>query len=120
MKLELKRTEKHAAYVIGELYVDGSFQCYTLERPSVMIPCGTYPVVLYDSPAHKMKVPLLQDVPGRSSIEIHIGNFPADSKGCILVGRVKEEGYIEQSKMAFTALMRKLEACSQPISLTIF
>ena len=66
--------------------------CCTLELPWKQnksriscIPTGLYKTVVYQSPT-KGKVWLLKDVPGRSMIEIHIGNFPKDILGCIAVG----------------------------------
>lgn len=53
------------------------------------IPAGTYPVKKITSPT-KGKCFLLSDVPGRTAVEIHIGNYAAGSKvdteGCILPG----------------------------------
>ncbi|HVB87866.1 MAG TPA: DUF5675 family protein [Candidatus Dormibacteraeota bacterium] len=67
--------------------------CVTLERPAVRfgdphpcIPAGEYRVVLYESPHFGRTMPLLADVPGRSGIEIHWGNFVRDFEGCIGVG----------------------------------
>lgn len=70
----------------------GEFQCFTLELPWVdnekgisCIPKGIYRVEKYNSPKHG-KVLLLKDVPNRTFIEIHAGNFTRQIEGCILVG----------------------------------
>ena len=70
----------------------GDLQCFTLELPwrnnargRSCIPAGTYQASLYDSPRHGIVV-LLDDVPGRSMIEIHAGNYTTQIEGCILVG----------------------------------
>lgn len=110
MRLQLRRLRQVAQdATIGELRIDGVLECVTLEPTSLKIPCGSYPLSLYDSPARGYKVPLLHDVDKRSMIEIHIGNWPKDSRGCILVGRKASEGAIEHSKDAFERLMSKLK-----------
>lgn len=48
------------------------------------IPEGSYHV-LRDHTG-KFQVYAIHNVPGRSSIEMHVGNYPKDSKGCILIG----------------------------------
>lgn len=50
------------------------------------IPVGEYTASWYDSPL-KGRVLRLANVPGRQDIEIHTGNFPSDTEGCILVGK---------------------------------
>ena len=50
------------------------------------IPHGAYKLKKYWSAKNKRFVPLLQDVPMFEGIEIHIGNYKKDTKGCILVG----------------------------------
>lgn len=50
------------------------------------IPPGTYRCYLRKSPKRGYRLYELISVPGRSHIEIHIGNTTADSQGCILVG----------------------------------
>lgn len=109
MKLELKRQPATANACLGSLYVNGIWECYTLERPEVMIPCGTFPVVIRMSPTHKELRPYIDNVPGRTDIEMHIGNWPRDSKGCVLVGQLKGDSSIGSSGLAFHALMQKLE-----------
>lgn len=77
------------------------YQCVTIELPRIKIPyqinansvdCipeGLFPAKHYYSPT-KGLVFLLSNVPGRSAIEVHIGNYVAglkiDSQGCILPG----------------------------------
>lgn len=70
----------------------GDFRCFTLELPWMdnqrnvsCIPAGTYWAKLFESPRFGTVV-LLEDVPGRSMIEIHAGNYTRDIEGCILVG----------------------------------
>lgn len=83
----------------GRLFTDdGAVRGFTLEphaidwatekkvRGHTAIPCGRYRVSLYNSPSQKEEVALLADVPHFSMVEIHVGNFPKDTRGCILVG----------------------------------
>lgn len=57
-----------------------------------------------------MEVPLLLDIPNRTDIEIHIGNKPEDTTGCILVGRTHpQQDFIGESKLAFEELMPKIK-----------
>jgi hypothetical protein len=107
MHIKITRIEVTDKGIFGHLDVDG-FSCVTLEPDDLNIPAGSYRATLYNSPANKTLVPLLHDVPGRSMIEIHCGNWEKDSKGCILVG-MKRNGYaIESSRQAFKLLMAKL------------
>jgi len=77
------------------------------------IPAGTYECKRYLSPKHGYDVFEVLNVPGRSNIEIHVGNTPVDTEGCILVGtefgKVDGEGAIVHSKTAFHALMQYLD-----------
>lgn len=65
---------------------------YLNNRPNVScIPEGKYKAVLtQDRYSHSgMAIPLtleVLDVPGRSGILFHIGNYLQDTQGCILVG----------------------------------
>jgi hypothetical protein len=59
--------------------------------------------------------PELLDVPGRSDIRIHIGNFPQDTLGCLLVGEMKGQDKIFNSKPAFEKLLLLLKTATDPI-----
>ena len=119
MILLLHRLSQTAYATFGTLSDGENRQlCVTLERPWVSnehdiscIPAGTYPLVRYHSPKRGYDVWLLDDVPNRDAIEIHIGNVPKDTDGCILVGShfgetIKGYGIIE-SKKAFDLLMQR-------------
>ncbi len=83
---------------IGELLINGKKYCFTLELPwkdneknVSCIPEGEYKVIVDWSNSKKTHLPHVLDVTGRDGIRIHIGNFPKDIQGCILVGERKEE-----------------------------
>ena len=125
LNLELNRIFFTKTSTIGELKIDGKFECYTLEdedrlrhgRPKVYgitaIPTGIYEVDITWSPKYKRDMPTLLNVEGFSGIRIHSGNWAIDSEGCILVGRTKGEDYIGQSKLAYRALFKKLQAAKK-------
>jgi hypothetical protein len=50
------------------------------------IPTGVYLVRWEDRPKHGRVLALVY-VPNREDILIHVGNYPKDTEGCILVGR---------------------------------
>jgi Family of unknown function (DUF5675) len=100
-----------ATAIFGDLSISNAHVCYTLERPGVEIPAGTYPVTLYFSPHFGRIMPLLENVPGRSYIEIHFGNWPDQSDGCILVGEEQDvvAGDVLDSVVAFDVLFPLVE-----------
>lgn len=100
--------------VIGRLTA-GDFACYTLEPPYApadvkprAIPAGTYDLHLRYSPKHGRIVPHVDGVPGFQEIEIHWGNYPKDTEGCILVGEMRSEDFIGNSRKAFDELYSRL------------
>ena len=101
--------------ILGVLMDGDAHLCYTLERESVAIPLGTYPVVLSWSPKFKQVTPEVCNVPGRYAIRIHAGNRAEESEGCILVGDavgdVDGDGpdNILQSQSALGAVIERLK-----------
>lgn len=120
MELEVKRTDFTDNSTIGELSVNGQFECYTLEdkvRPvkiagKTAIPAGRYEVVINFSQRFGHPLPLLLNVPDFEGVRIHPGNKAADTEGCILVGETKGADLISQSKAAFERLFSKLQAAT--------
>lgn len=95
--IEIERFWDFKFQIIGKLKVRAldstvDFHCKTLELPwrrnksnISCIPYGEYRYTKYKSPS-KGQVLLLHNVPYRSYIEIHAGNFYTETEGCILVG----------------------------------
>jgi Family of unknown function (DUF5675) len=118
MDLKLVRKIFTEQSTIGELFVDGKFECFTLEdkvRPvkihgETAIPEGIYEVIINFSPRFKRQLPRLLKVLNFEGILIHPGNSAVNTDGCILVGTTKSKDFIGNSRVAFNALFPKLEA----------
>jgi len=152
MNITIKRTFKADKYTIGKLYVNGIYECDTLEDTDrgltknsslseiqskkvygeTAIPTGTYKIDMNTvSPKFKDrswakfcggKLPRLIDVPGYSGVLIHVGNKPADTLGCILVGDNKIKGQVINSTSTFQelySLMLKAKVAGEEITITI-
>ena len=108
--------------VFGVLLIEGELLCYTLERPFLYnirsescIPCGIY-LCSYATGAKGGY--LLQDVPNRSGIMIHVGNTLSDTSGCILLGKsFNTRKELERSREAVNLFEGILDR--QDISLSI-
>jgi Family of unknown function (DUF5675) len=100
VEFTLNRKEFYSDRTIGGFYDDtGKFRWYTLEDldrkleaggvkvfGETAIPRGRYHVrYFYSSKRHAM-VPVLLNVPQFTGVEIHLGNKPEDTEGCILIG----------------------------------
>lgn len=126
MKLLLKRILFNDTNTLGTLYIDGVFECYTLEdvvrerrgiavstwkiKGETAIPVGTYKVARTMSARLKRILPLLIGVSGYAGIRIHPGNTEKDTEGCILVGQAKTEVSVTASRAAFGILDQKIKA----------
>jgi hypothetical protein len=116
MKLTLARRIFTTQSTIGDLAVDGNFECFTLEDPVrpkkirsvTAIPAGTYTVAITFSPRFGTELPLLLDVPEFEGIRIHPGNTATDTEGCLLVGKSRAIDTIGSSRDAFRALFDKI------------
>ena len=127
MKIYIKRLHKTKNSTIGEMTIDGKFECYTLEdierdikiKSETAIPKGTYKVIINKSNRFKRLLPLLLNVKNFEGVRIHSGNSNHDTEGCILVGRTRSVDYIGQSRKAFDSLFKKMQDSKEEISLTI-
>lgn len=140
MEIKVKRRFKGADYTIGSLYINGVYECDTLEDTDrglnndmplsviqtkkvygkTAIPTGTYGIDMnIVSPKFKDrswakfcngKLPRLRDVRGYEGVLIHVGNKPSDTLGCLLVGQNKLKGQVINSTETFTKLYNKMDA----------
>lgn len=96
MKALLNRLDQNEKQTLGYLTVHDDvvkiFDCYTIELPDKnnqvgvsRIPAGTYECEQIQSPSQGLCFSV-KDVPGRSHILIHVGNYHYDFRGCIGVG----------------------------------
>jgi hypothetical protein len=121
MKIEVKRLHKTENSTIGELLIDGVWECYTLEdkerdvkiKNETAIPKGTYKVIINQSNRFKRLLPLLLNVPNFEGVRIHSGNTNHNTEGCILVGRTRSKDFIGQSRKAFDSLFAKMQKAKQ-------
>ncbi|RRB11517.1 DUF5675 family protein [Larkinella knui] len=74
------------------------------------IPVGRYEIAVNFSNKFKKFLPLLVNVPGFDGIRIHVGNFEADTLGCLLPGTDRQKDMVLNSKKAFNALFSQLMA----------
>lgn len=122
-ELVVRRRWQEGGATIGELAVDGVFECFTLEDEvrdgdifrvkvpgATAIPSGRYPVIITYSQRFKRDLPLLIGVPNFDGVRIHPGNTAANTEGCILVGRRRGVARIDDSVLAFDAFFPKLQS----------
>lgn len=133
MELLLKRTTRTQESTIGELSINGIFECYILEdkdrglnqgmtlselanlkvHGQTCIPAGRYEIGITFSNKFNKYLPLLMDVPAFAGIRIHAGNTPENTEGCLLPGQTKEANFVGNSRVAFNALFAKIKAASR-------
>ncbi len=117
MIIEIKRLYKTNTSTIGEMLVNGVWECYTLEdverdvkiKGETAIPKGKYKVIINQSNRFKRLLPLLIDVPNFEGVRIHAGNTNHDTEGCILVGKTRSKDFIGKSRKAFDSLFAKMQ-----------
>lgn len=134
MKLELRRITMRPDYTIGRLYIDGQYNCDTLEDPvrdlarepkvpgNTAIPKGTYDVVVNISPKFRRMLPRLLRVPRFDGILIHRGNTAADTAGCILVGENRVKGRLINStvwEQRITDELLRAQSAGEDITITV-
>jgi len=130
MEIKLVAVEKTEKSTISRLFIDGKFECFTLEdvdrglkqsmslddiakikvQNETAIPEGTYSVDITFSPHFGKDMPLLLNVPGYDGVRIHPGNFPSDTEGCLLVANGWQLDEVTDSRSAFSVLFPKLQA----------
>ena len=110
MKLTVVRTQFGTDATNGLLFIDGVFECYTLEDQyqavkvmhETCIPEGTYDIKFRKTGGFHAKYSdryknahygmlHLQDVPNFTYILIHAGNTDEHTSGCLIVGETQQD-----------------------------
>ncbi len=133
MKLTVVRTQFGTDATNGLLFIDGVFECYTLEdqyqavklMQDTCITKGTYDIKFrktggFDSKyreryknAHYGMLHI-QDVPNFTYILIHTGNTDEHTSGCLIVGEtqqdleISKDGFIGSSTVAYKKMYAKV------------
>jgi hypothetical protein len=133
MKLQVVRTQFGKDATNGLLFIDGKFECYTLEDQyqavkvmhETCIPEGEYDIQFRKTGGFHTRYSAkygnshygmlhLQDVPGFTYILIHSGNTDESTSGCLIVGETQQDldlgkdGFVGQSVKAYKAMYRKV------------
>jgi len=120
MKMKLVRNKGTAEFTEGKLYVDGEFECFTVEDAirvgtkvygKTAIPPGTYNIVMTPSNRFKKILPEIQNVPGFTGVRIHAGNDSGDTEGCIIVGAINtsdNDDWVGSSVVAMKRLLPQI------------
>jgi hypothetical protein len=133
VKLQVVRTQFGTDATNGLLFIDGLFECYTLEDQyqavkvlhESCVPEGTYDIKFrtvggfhekykkrYSNDHYGMLH--LQDVPNFTYILIHAGNTDEHTSGCLIVGETQQDldlsddGFIGHSGVAYQKLYKKV------------
>ena len=126
MNVLLKRDRFGATQTIGRVFIDGKFECYSLEDTvreidgapveswkvpgATAIPRGRYPVKISWSNRFKKLMMEVLSVPGFSGIRLHAGNTEKDTEGCVLLGDIRFATYIGASRIAVNRVYGKAKS----------
>ena len=133
MKLQVVRTQFGKDATNGLLFIDGVFECYTLEDQyqavkvmhETCIPEGTYDIKFRKTGGFHAKYSAryknahygmlhLQDVPGFTYVLIHTGNTDEHTSGCLIVGETQQDldinfnGMVGSSAVAYKKMYAKV------------
>ena len=136
MYLQLVRESFTSKSTEGKLFINGTFEMFTLEDKDrfleeginqkvygeTAIPRGIYNVVYTYSPRFKVMMPLLENVEQFDGVRIHWGNKPEDTEACILVGESNaknDDDWISNSRDAYNRLVTMIESIKSDEEITI-
>jgi len=133
VKLTVVRTQFGTDATNGLLFIDGIFECYTLEDQyqavkvmhETCIPEGTYDIKFRKTGGFHAKYSEryknahygmlhIQDVPNFTYILIHTGNTDEHTSGCLIVGEtqqdleISKDGFIGSSTVAYKKMYSKV------------
>jgi hypothetical protein len=132
MKITIKRISVNSNSITGELYINDEFLGYTLEhlyrnneKEVSSFPAGQYEAFERTDKGNKEKHHdryrgdwriELKNVEGREAIQIHIGNTPKNTNGCVLIGEYVDpkQNLIGGSANAYKSFETKVKNSLNP------
>ncbi|WP_232304731.1 DUF5675 family protein [Agarivorans gilvus] len=126
LKIKVKRLKQGTKSTLGSLKIDGVAKSWYVLEPGGpdsqqegsdhRISTGTYKLKPYSSPKYKNVYQLL-NVPGRTNILIHAGNYHQDTLGCLMPGKTSGkssngEYHVGNSRTATKEIFEYIAAAS--------
>jgi len=120
--INVRRTKQLGETTLGKLTIEGKNKSWFVLEPTgpdsveegsdKRIKAGTYKVVPYSSSKYP-DVYELKNVPGRSFILIHAGNYHKDTLGCLMPGKTwgsvgDKHYYVGNSKAALKEIFSEI------------
>ncbi len=112
--ISIIRVAESVASIYGEVFLDEELICLSMELPwrgnqneISSIPAGAYAAILRQEKERDHGFTIeLQAVPKRTNVQLHVGNVPKDSVGCVLLGNraVLGKNKIQDSRNAVLKL----------------
>lgn len=123
-ELKVERKLSSIDCTMGYLIVNEQVVCYTLELPwkdnsnnISCIPVGSYTGILRYDKTDGWRIQL-ENVPNRTGVQIHMGNYTTQIEGCILVGTNAEVDNcsVFNSSIAYSKLKEAFYGTNNPSS----
>lgn len=113
----VERFSQDSVCTLSRIYFD-DMVFYGLEPAKPIVEDGRYLLTLTHSPRfsgkypynkyHDSKVPLINGVSGHTGIRIHVGNYPSDTDGCLLIGNSCSHAFLQDSVKAYSNLLTRM------------
>ena len=120
-EIVINRLQTYSGSIVGELSVNGTKRCYTLEKPwwwneqlVSCVPNGRYPGTLRYDKSDGWRIQLV-GVPNRTGVQIHVGNYPSQTQGCVLVGTSYGVNKVFNSVAAYAKLKEAFYGSGAPM-----
>lgn len=113
----VQRFSHDSVCTLSRIYFD-DMVFYGLEPSKPIVEDGNYLLTLTYSPRfsgkfpynglHGSQVPLINGVAGHSGVRIHVGNYPSDTDGCLLIGNSCSHAFLKDSAKAYRTLLKRM------------
>lgn len=115
--ITVERFSQDSVCTLSRIYFDDMI-FYGLEPSKPIIEDGSYLLMLTHSPrfsekspynkVHHSQVPLIKGVKGHTGVRIHVGNYPSDTDGCLLIGSTCSPAFIGDSAKAYKKMLLRM------------